>query len=452
MKKRFSIFLKPLTFFFDLLVINLVVICIYDFEFLNTLFLIYISLFWLISSLFLGYYETNRNTRFYQLFKLLILQSLIFVLGYFSFFGFFREGVVINNQTKILVSIISCLWSFKIFLFFAIKFYRSKGNNYRKVVVMGGDSSAIKIKDILKEDKQLGYQYLGFFSNKKKLDKEYLGSINESFFFILKNEVDEIFCSLKEINNLELKKIKKFASTNNRVLNLVPNSKEIDNNNLSKEFYGNSLLILNVKKLPLEIFENRLLKRSIDLLFSFFVCVFIFPWLFPIIILLIKIESEGATIFKQKREGINGKQFVCYKFRSMRNNDLSTKSHDATVNDSRVTKIGSFLRKTSMDELPQFINVFLGQMSVVGPRPHMNEHSKKFDKDVRNYMKRKSVKPGISGLAQVSGYRGEIKKKSDIENRVRLDVFYIENWSFLLDLKIIIQTVFNILKGDEKAY
>jgi putative colanic acid biosynthesis UDP-glucose lipid carrier transferase len=105
-----------------------------------------------------------------------------------------------------------------------------------------------------------------------------------------------------------------------------------------------------------------------------------------------------------------------------------------------------------MDELPQFINVFLGQMSVVGPRPHMNEHSKKFDKDVRNYMKRKSVKPGISGLAQVSGYRGEIKKKSDIENRVRLDVFYIENWSFLLDLKIIIQTVFNILKGDEKAY
>ena len=451
MKKRFSIFLKPLTFFFDLLVINLVVICIYDFEFLNKLFLIYISLFWFISSSFLGYYKTNRNTRFYQLFKLLILQTLIFVLGYFSFFGFFREGVVVNNQTKILVSIISCLWSFKIFLFFAIKFYRSKGNNYRKAVVIGCDSSSIIISDVLKEDKQLGYQYLGFFSNKKKLDKEYLGSINESFFFILKNEVDEIFCSLKEINNEELKKIKKFASSNNRVLNLVPNSKEIDNNNLIKEFYGNSLLILNVKKLPLEIFENRLLKRSIDLLFSFFVCVFIFPWLFPIIILLIKIESEGAIIFKQKREGINGEEFVCYKFRSMKINSMSDKVH-ATENDFRVTKIGAFLRKTRIDELPQFINVFLGQMSVVGPRPHMNEHSKKFDRDVRNYMKRKSVKPGISGLAQVSGYRGEIKNQSDIENRVRLDVFYIENWSFFLDLKIIIRTIFNIFKGDEKAY
>lgn len=121
-------------------------------------------------------------------------------------------------------------------------------------------------------------------------------------------------------------------------------------------------------------------------------------------------------------------------------------------NDNRVTKIGSFIRKTSIDELPQFINVLLGQMSVVGPRPHMNEHSIKFDKEVRNYMKRKSVKPGITGLAQISGYRGEIKMKSDIENRVRLDVFYIENWSFLLDLKIMIQTALNIFKGDEKAY
>ena len=451
MKKRYSIFLKPLTIFFDILIINSVVIYIHDFEFLNTLFLIYTSLFWLISSSFYGYYNTNRNTKFYQLFKLLIFQTLIFNLGYFSFFGFFREGVVVNNQTKILGLIISCLWSFKIFLFFAIKLYRSKGNNYRKVVVLGGDSSTIKIKDVLKEDKDLGYQYLGFFSDKMKQNKEYLGSINESFSFILKNEVDEIFCSLKEIKSAELKEIKKFANTNDRVLKLIPNSKEIYNKNISTEFYGNSLLILNVKKLPLEIFENRFLKRSIDLLFSFCVFIFIFSWLFPIIILLIRIESKGATIFKQNREGIHGEEFVCYKFRSMYKSELLDNGHTKR-NDNRVTKIGSFIRKTSIDELPQFINVLLGQMSVVGPRPHMNEHSIKFDKEVRNYMKRKSVKPGITGLAQISGYRGEIKMKSDIENRVRLDVFYIENWSFLLDLKIIIQTALNIFKGDEKAY
>ena len=451
MKKRYSIFLKPLSIFFDLIIINSVVIFIQDFDFLNTLFLIYISLFWLISSLFYGYYSINRNTKFHQLFKLLIVQTLIFNLGYFSFFGFFKEGVVVNNQTKILAVIISCLWSFKIFIFFAIKIYRSKGNNYRKVVVLGADSSTINIKDVLKEDKKLGYQYLGFFSNNIKQNKEYLGSINESFPFILKNEVDEIFCSSKEINNTDIEKLKKFANTNDRVLKLIPNSKEIYNKNLSTEFYGNSVLVLNLKKLPLEIFENRFLKRSIDLLLSFCVCVFIFSWLFPIIILLIRIESKGATIFKQNREGINGEEFVCYKFRSMYRSKLLDNGHTKR-NDNRVTKIGSFIRKTSIDELPQFINVLLGQMSVVGPRPHMNEHSIKFDIEVRNYMKRKSVKPGITGLAQISGYRGEIKKKSDIENRVRLDVFYIENWSFLLDLKIIIQTALNIFKGDEKAY
>jgi putative colanic acid biosynthesis UDP-glucose lipid carrier transferase len=357
----------------------------------------------------------------------------------------------VNNQTKILVLTISLLWSFKICLFYAIKFYRSKGNNFRKVVVLGGGSSVTKIKEVLKEDKELGYKYLGFFSDKVKQNEECLGLIKDSFSYILKNDIDEIFCSLDETNKVELKKIKKFANTNNRVLKLIPNSKEIYNKDLSTEFYGNSLLILNVKKLPLEIFENRTLKRIFDFLFSLFVCVFLFSWLFPIIIILIRLESKGATIFRQKREGINGEEFVCYKFRSMYNAKLLDSGHTKR-NDNRITKIGAFLRKTSIDEFPQFINVLFGQMSVVGPRPHMNAHSLKFDKEVRNYMKRKSVKPGITGLAQISGYRGEIEKKSDIENRVRLDVFYIENWSFILDLKIITQTALNVFKGDEKAY
>lgn len=451
MRKRYSIYLKPLSIFFDLLIINLVVFFIYDFQFLNTLFLIYISLFWLLSSSIFGYYRTNRNTKLYELFKLLFSQTIIFILGYFTFFGFFREGEIVNNQTKILITIITLLWVFKLFLFYGIRFYRSKGNNYRKVVVLGCDSSTTKIKEVLKEDKELGYQYLGFFSDKVKNNKEYLGVIKVSFAFILKNEVDEIFCSLNELSELELKKIKKFANKNNRTLKLIPNSKEIYNKDVSTEFYGNSLAILNVKKLPLEVIENIILKRTFDLLFSLAVCVLIFSWLFPIIILFIRLESKGSTIFKQKREGINGEEFMCYKFRSMYLADKECHGH-TKKNDNRITKVGAFLRKTSIDEFPQFINVLFGQMSVVGPRPHMNAHSLKFDKEVTNYMKRKLVKPGITGLAQISGYRGEIKKKSDIENRVRLDVFYIENWSFLLDFKIVFQTALNIFKGDEQAY
>ena len=135
----------------------------------------------------------------------------------------------------------------------------------------------------------------------------------------------------------------------------------------------------------------------------------------------------------------------------MRSNELSDKVH-ARKDDDRVTKIGAFLRRTSIDELPQFINVLKGDMSVVGPRPHLESLSLEYQKDVDDYLKRHLMKPGITGLAQISGYRGEIKKKADIKNRVRLDIFYIENWSFLLDLKIIFQTVLNIFKGDENAY
>lgn len=376
---------------------------------------------------------------------------VIFILGYFTYFGFFREGVIVNNQTKILTTIIVLLLSFKLFIFYAIRIYRSKGNNYRKVIVLGSDASTKKVIQTLNKDKGLGYRYLGFFSDSIKNNKLYLGSIKSSFRYILSNEVDEIFCSLSELKELELRKIIKFANKNNLILKLIPNPKELYSKDLNTEYFGNSLPILNVKKLPLEVFENRMFKRLFDIIFSLFICLFIFSWLFPIIILIIRLESRGASIFKQKREGINGEEFVCFKFRSMYKSKLFDSGH-TKKKDARVTRVGYFLRKTSIDEFPQFINVLLGQMSVVGPRPHMNVHSLKFDREVTNYMKRKSVKPGITGLAQISGYRGEIQKKSDIENRVRLDVFYIENWSFLLDVKIIVKTIVSVFLGEEKAY
>ena len=451
MRKRYSIFLTPLSVFLDIIILNIVLIVVYDKEYLNTLFIIYISVFWLLSSFFTGYYNVYRNTMFYQLLKLLISQTVIFILGYFTFFGFFREGEIIDNQTKILLITLISLWSSKIFLFYLIKYYRLKGNNYRKVVVLGSDSSTFKIQETLKHNKGLGYKYLGFFSDKTIKYKENLGSVKDGLDFILENDVDEIFCSLSEFSDREIKEIKKFANTHNRALKLIPNSKEIYNKDITTEFYGDTVAILNVKKLPLEVSENKIIKRFFDILFSSFLFIFLFSWLFPIIIVLIRLESKGATIFKQKREGINGEIFTCFKFRSMYTTKIESKGH-TTKNDNRITKVGAFLRKTSLDELPQFINVILGQMSVIGPRPHMNVHSLKFDKEVANYMKRKSVKPGITGLAQVSGYRGEIRKKSDIENRVRLDVFYIKNWSFMLDLKIVFLTILNVYKGDEKAY
>ena len=210
-------------------------------------------------------------------------------------------------------------------------------------------------------------------------------------------------------------------------------------------------MVLSVKRLPFEFAENFYIKKLFDVVFSFFVCLLVLSWLYPILFILVKLESKGPLLFKQKREGINGSEFICYKFRSMKINEQSEKAHVSKY-DSRVTKMGAFMRKTSIDELPQFLNVLKGEMSVVGPRPHLESLSIEYQKDVKNYLKRHIVKPGITGLAQVSGYRGEIKKKADIKNRIRLDIFYIENWSFFLDIKIIFKTILNVFQGEEKAY
>ncbi|MFT7331469.1 MAG: putative colanic acid biosynthesis UDP-glucose lipid carrier transferase, partial [Roseivirga sp.] len=243
----------------------------------------------------------------------------------------------------------------------------------------------------------------------------------------------------------------RFTNDKDIVVKMIPNSEEFYSKHQNVEYYGETLKVLSVRKLPFDFVENHLVKRFFDIIFSLLVCLFVLSWLIPILWVLVIIESKGPLLFKQKREGLNGEQFLCYKFRSMKLNEVSDKVH-TSKNDNRVTKIGGFLRKTSIDELPQFFNVLEGAMSVVGPRPHLKSLSQEYQKEVGDYLKRHVVKPGITGLAQVSGYRGEIKKRSDIKNRVRLDIFYIENWSFFLDIKIVLKTIFNVFKGEEKAY
>jgi len=332
-----------------------------------------------------------------------------------------------------------------------IKNYRSQGKNYRTTIIIGFDDSSKNIINIFKTKANLGYKYLGFFSNKTNKNKECLGKLEDVFNYATENQVDEIYCSLTSLSKDQIVGINKFAINKKIVLKLIPNSNDLYSKKQKTEYYDDGLLVLNVHKLPFEFPENFYIKRIFDIVFSLSICVFLLSWLVPILWILVKLESKGPLIFKQAREGIKGEEFICYKFRSMRLNLLSDRVH-ATKNDSRVTKMGYILRKTSMDELPQFLNVLLGDMSVVGPRPHLESLSLEYQKEVDDYLKRHIVKPGITGLAQVSGYRGEIKKTSDIKNRVRFDIFYIENWSFFLDIKIIFRTIFNVFTGEEKAY
>ena len=196
--------------------------------------------------------------------------------------------------------------------------------------------------------------------------------------------------------------------------------------------------------------KHSLLKQTFDFVFALCVTCLILSWLIPLIALIIKLESKGPVLFKQLRTGKDGKPFYCLKFRSMYLNAASD-SKQASRNDNRITVVGAFLRKTSLDELPQFINVLRGEMSVVGPRPHMLQHTEQYTQVIHHYMERHQVLPGITGLAQVAGHRGETKELETMAQRVNADMHYLRNWSFQLDMKIVCLTMVQALKGSEKA-
>jgi putative colanic acid biosynthesis UDP-glucose lipid carrier transferase len=221
-------------------------------------------------------------------------------------------------------------------------------------------------------------------------------------------------------------------------------------NNPVVESIGN-VLVFTTQNTPLDNFHNVIAKRVFDLVFSFVFLVTLFPVIYLIIGIIIKLGSPGPVFFVQERTGKNGATFKCYKFRSMRCNDEAN-TKQATANDSRKTRVGNFLRKTNLDDLPQFINVLKGDMSIVGPRPHMLLHTEEYSRLVNKYMVRHFIKPGVTGWAQINGCRGETKEVSQMEDRIRKDIWYLENWSFLLDIEIIIRTVFVTFKGDVKAY
>ncbi|WP_207425339.1 undecaprenyl-phosphate glucose phosphotransferase [Pedobacter sp. SYSU D00535] len=209
--------------------------------------------------------------------------------------------------------------------------------------------------------------------------------------------------------------------------------------------------ILSVRDEPLEDIRNRFQKRLFDIVFSLLVITFVLSWLYPILALIIKIQSPGPVLFKQLRSGRDNQPFWCYKFRSMKLNKESDVKQ-ASIDDDRVTPIGKFMRRTSIDELPQFFNVLFGDMSVVGPRPHMLKHTEKYRALIDQYMVRQFLKPGITGWAQVNGYRGETRDDSLMKKRVEYDIWYMERWSAMLDVRIIFLTILNILKGEKTAY
>ena len=337
-----------------------------------------------------------------------------------------------------------------------LKHVRQLGRNTRSVIMIGNDPALISLYDNTIGDPTTGYRVKGYYSDKiipnSPQSLKHLGDINTLHYNMENNHdpsIDDAFCSLSHDENDEIARIMKFCDANLVRFYYIPRMFGNYRLSLKPEMMGDTLTYTNHLE-PLSITTNKLTKRLFDVTVSIISCICMIP-IIPIIAIIIKIQSPGPIFFKQERTGFAGKTFFCYKFRSMHvNKDADLEQ--ATENDPRKFAFGNFMRKTNIDELPQFWNVLRGNMSIVGPRPHMLHHTEIYSELIDKYMVRHFCKPGITGWAQVTGFRGETKELWQMEERVERDIWYIEHWTFMLDIKIIYRTIKSVIIPDKHAY
>lgn len=342
------------------------------------------------------------------------------------------------------------LMLFKLLGNYVLKKYRRRGFNYAKVVVIGARPTAERLASHMKSDPGYGYTIAGFFDDEP--DSKFGGGkvypLDRLAQFVEDNEIKQIFYTLSGAQS-SLPDVIKICDEHYIDFYYVPQIPRTLRRRFELHSIG-AMPVLSIRPNPLHNFFNRFVKRTFDLVVSsVFLCFY--PLIYIPVAIAIKMSSPGPVYFKQERTGYKGRTFLCLKFRTMKVNKDSD-SRQATRDDPRKTRIGDFLRRTSIDELPQFINVWKGDMSVIGPRPHMLKHTELYTSLVDQYMVRHAVKPGITGWAQVNGYRGITDELWKMERRVEHDVWYIENWTFLLDLKIMARTVINVFGGEKNAF
>jgi len=423
---------------------------------------VYLNIIYIFSAKLSGTFDMYRNTRFGTILIMLIKLLFFQIVLSFSYIVVFKD---VNNTFKLsrevlmytygISIVMTTIWRFGFIKI--VRHYRSRGYNNRKAIVIGAGQTGQEFMNMLLNKVEYGLNFMGFFDDEPERFPEMkpyiLGSVEESKKFAIDNGVDEIFCALPYKQEEKIKDLIKFADEQLIRLKIVPDFSHFLTNQFHKieiDYYG-IFPVMTLRKEPLENALNRIAKRAFDFGFSLLVFITVLWWLIPLIAILIKMTSNGPVFFVQQRTGMRNRPFLVYKFRTMYVNGESD-SKQATKGDSRITPIGVFLRKSNLDELPQFINVLLGHMSVIGPRPHMLKHTEEYSKIIDKFMVRHFIKPGITGWAQVNGYRGETKDPKEMEMRVHADLWYLENWSFLLDVRIVFLTVFNMIRGEEKAY
>ncbi len=326
------------------------------------------------------------------------------------------------------------------------RYRRKKGYSIHRVLIFGLNKTGVILGDLIKNNPELGLQLVGFITEEhdyKKCEKKVLGKYEDLARLTEELNIDMLYVTIPKYYETNL--TRELLAVCNKIgirVRYVPVNQSWFKARVKNTEYVGSFMMYNPQEIPLDRLSYRLAKRAFDILFSLSVIILLFSWLFPILALIIKLESKGPVFFVQRRTGINNKTFYCVKFRTMRTNqDADTRQ--ATKNDDRITPIGKFLRKTNIDELPQFLNVLIGDMSVVGPRPHMLKHTKQYSALIEHYKARHFVKPGITGWAQINGYRGLTDELWKMEKRVQFDMEYLEGWTFIWDLRIVLLTIFS---------
>ncbi|MDR6406405.1 MULTISPECIES: exopolysaccharide biosynthesis polyprenyl glycosylphosphotransferase [Chryseobacterium] len=451
---RYSRYLKSIIILLDLLVIASIFIFFFvsrnqdlkynqETWYQNAFSLVLLFLFWMLLSGRTRIYNIPRNLTYTLFLERLLLHFLIFILGVLLI-GKVSYNVFFNSDIYWLsFYLFFFIFLAKSFIYFGIKYIRSLGINHRNIMFLDENSSTEVLKNILKERKDYGYKIFEYSNPEIKP--------NELIEFWKANGIHTLFVPIENSYDEDTEKeIFRLAEANKVHISLIPSITQSDFF-LYDMGYIQTQPVLNQAKYPLDYYSNFLLKRTFDIIFSVFVLVVICSWLFPIIAILIKSTSKGPVFFIQKRYGFHEEVFDCIKFRTMIVNDESS-TRTTSENDSRITRFGKFLRKTSLDEMPQFLNVLKGEMSIVGPRPHMLAVDNYYKPKIGRYSLRSMVSPGITGLAQVNGLRGDAGDvEVEMNKRVLADAFYVRNWSFVLDLVIILKTIFLVVGGDKNA-
>jgi len=464
---RYATFIKAVNLTTDYIILNISMVISYFIVDKSSYFwmsnrnylpiVLVFNLIWLLAANITGLYEyvLNKDSiktyrgviKTYFIFVSFICFTIIILIGTKPYF-ITREYLFYSLA---LFGVLLGLWKL---IFLGIrKSDRNTLIDNRNVVIVGGGRIGYDLYHFFSENQERGYNLIGFFDDEPEQVKDkhmYLGETDECINFVITNKVDEIFCTLPNSKADKIEKLMLDADKNLIRFKFIPEYYDYAKKPTYIQSFGH-IPVISVRPEPLENILNRAIKRLFDCIFSLFIILFVFSWLFPILAIIIKIQSKGPVFFVQLRSGRDNTPFKCYKFRSMRVNSDSDKKQ-ATRDDNRITKIGAFMRRTSIDELPQFFNVLRGNMSVVGPRPHMISHTEQYSQLIDKFMVRHFLKPGITGWAQIKGLRGETKDTESMLKRVEADVWYLESWSFLLDLKIIFLTVWGTIKGDKNAF